>query len=262
MNYYSYYKEGACLLVFMLATLGWFFLIHPVYEDLLKLQRAERELIKEYSDIESYVSSRRNDMTGSMRIIQPLSLSAMTMSFLHWLDWYNHTTSSLKISASDHLPESKIVHSATEGDISSLLMLFSDMGHTKNPGILTDFVFEPLHEQWRLTADTFMSKDVIHLQEHNTVLRSSSMWCDVKRETWNHQGETLLPFISIQQLRMIGALQINQQYYALLQLPNNTVVSVEVGMVLGKEQASVELIKQNYLSFVFSSQKHMKLFLI
>lgn len=264
MQYQYRWIYGLMTFLFLIVT-GYFYYIQPQWQEMHRLRNERQELLQRLNSEKNWIER----MQGYPKTSLAQSLLGqvdLIGTFLDEVHKENLLINSLQI-----LPITKwhdvdvcVLHIEVIGDYQQITSFISIWQQQLPQVVLADFSYHSQKEnKYLFSAEIILAKKKLTALTGGKVGLFQSMsnpFCS------SHAGELMSTIdlstaasFSLTQMRMIGYMQLGERKEALILLPNNVIVAVKEGMVVGREAGTVEEIKANHLLFVLPNRQRSEL---
>lgn len=248
----------ALLLSLVLIGVAFFYDVAPALNTQTRLRKTEIQLAKQLTDLKrdahgasQAIFADKDTLTPSDR--DPALLSALVAAV---------QTSGLHIQSIDRVSlqseQEMVFHLTAKGNFTQLGAFVFHVETSAYPMLVMDFTCEAKEANaFLFAADVLLLKNKMQITstENATVFAGENPFCDANTQSLSFQNaQEIMRSIPLQHMKMIGHSQHEQRYTALLLLPENVVVAVEKGFLLGKEGGVVTDIQRDHVRILLPDQ--------
>jgi Tfp pilus assembly protein PilO len=247
---------------FVMAGLGFFYGIKNDLHDLIAMQQTERTLKSKF-----LVSSNSTDLHRLDRSIVRDNRGRFTLEtdFLSNV-WYSADQSGLTIKSSTYSTaesnlkaEDLAMHVVAEGNFQQLTTFLFALNQKTYTVLITDLLCKAKQQSLTIVMDIILVKMILpDSKDDKPPSQILNPFClpEGMQVKSNADSLKITPLI---QIKMVGHLQQGKRQYALLLLPDNNLISVQPGLVIGKEQAVITQIQSNRILFLLPNHTYFTL---
>lgn len=259
MTYYNYRWLIALTLSGVIVALGFVYFIQPGQKRLAELRVQALRLTSQLAAIKTF-------NTASSDSLVPPSTQADRVAML---SWFAHQQG-LFIQSMDYLAaqqsyaaDTELIRLNLQGSWPALASFLFALNRQPSMPI-RDFAFTLLDQQaLRLSVELYLLKNQWPLPPlQKNIVPKQTLFCPgLQGLASNSSADTFIQTASVtlDRIKMLGYLQQGARRVALVLLPNNEVVSVEQGSLLGREQGLVTLVSTDHLLITLPDKKQQEI---
>ena len=259
MTYYKYRWLIALALSGVLIALGFMYVIQPGLQRIAQLRSLKQSLTSRLTEMKSVTAASRDaailpisqpdEIAMLARLTQEQGLLIQSMDYVrpHQL----------------HATETDLIRLNLQGDLSALADFLFSLGQQAYMPI-QNFTLKLVEQQHlRLMIEVYLLKNKWPLSPvQKQPMPASNLFClstqimsaDSSADTFAQASSATLD-----RIKMLGYLQQGSRRAALVLLPNNLVISVEQGSLLGREQGLVTLVSADHLIVTLPDKKQQEI---
>jgi hypothetical protein len=234
-NYRYWYAMGVFLLI---NTFAYFIVLHPEQQDLTQLSELTRQSTLQLTALKKFAQEQKNDASLFTALAPPNKFD-----FFNLISTLAHQSNVAIQSINMELPASLTIkmHVVTQGEFSSLIYFALSLLNQPRAIFVSHFSFHVVPSQpLLLSLDLFTMQNNIDLPPPPPFPISLSPTQNPFCQPNHSQPVSTILTTPLAQMRMTGYLAQGNRKLALMTLPTGEVISVEEGMVVGKELGVVK----------------------